>query len=195
MDKAIQTLPPPVRKPVVSNGVMGMVVAVLTELMFFAGLISAHMIAKSSAKMGIWPPPGQPRLPVEETLLNTAALLASGAAMVVGHKALKRGDDKQVKVAFTIALVLGIFFVAFQGLEWVGLLEEGLTMTSSVYGAFFYLVVGTHALHVTGALIGMVYVYGKLLKGLMTPSMYHTIELFWLFVVLIWPLIYWQVYL
>jgi cytochrome c oxidase subunit 3 len=195
MTEDLHSLPPPARTQVVSNGVMGMTVVVLTEVMFFAGLISAHMIAKSSATMGIWPPPGQPRLPVEETLLNTGALLISGAAMVVGQKALKREDGKQLKVAFTIALLLGTFFVVFQGMEWIGLIEEGLTLTSSVYGSFFYLVVGMHGLHVAVALMGMLYVYVHLLKGRMTTAMYHTMELFWLFVVLIWPLIYWQVYL
>ncbi|MGB5702243.1 MAG: cytochrome c oxidase subunit 3, partial [Polyangiales bacterium] len=67
------------REPVVPSGVLGMLMFVATEIMFFSGLISAFVIGKSNA-IGGWPPPGQPRLPVEETALNTAALLASGVA-------------------------------------------------------------------------------------------------------------------
>ena len=49
-------------------------------------------------------------------------------------------------------MLLGAFFVLFQGVEWVALLREGLTLTSSTHGAFFYLIIGTHALHAVVAL-------------------------------------------
>ena len=51
------------RQPIVASGVMGMLMFVMTEVMLFAGLISAFSIARSSAIL--WPPPGQPRLPLE----------------------------------------------------------------------------------------------------------------------------------
>src|SRR5690348_3629755 len=65
------------RRQIAPNGVLGMLIFVVTEIMFFSGFISAHTIVKSSA-VGGWPPAGQPRLPIGETLLNTAALIASG---------------------------------------------------------------------------------------------------------------------
>ena len=49
----------------ISNGLFGMLVFVLTEAMLFAGFISAFTIVKASAP--VWPPPDQPRLPVEAT--------------------------------------------------------------------------------------------------------------------------------
>src|SRR5688572_31524505 len=36
------------------------------------------------------------------------------------------------------SLILGATFVALQGAEWVALLAQGLTLTSSSHGAFFY---------------------------------------------------------
>ena len=45
-----------------------------------------------------------------------------------------------------------MFFVVFQGFEWVRLIGEGLTMTSGTLGAFFYLIVGMHALHAFAAI-------------------------------------------
>ena len=60
---------------IVSNGVFGMTLFVLAEAMLFAGLISGIEIIKASSM--VWPPPGQPRLPIGETALNTAALVAS----------------------------------------------------------------------------------------------------------------------
>ena len=61
---------------IVPNGVLGMLLFVAVEVMLFAGLISGFVVVKASAL--VWPPIGQPRLPVEETLVNTAALLLSG---------------------------------------------------------------------------------------------------------------------
>ncbi len=57
---------------VISNGVLGMTLFVMTEIMLFSGLISAFSIVRASS--AIWPPPDQPRLPLEETAINTAAL-------------------------------------------------------------------------------------------------------------------------
>ncbi len=43
------------RAPLLPNGVMGMLIFVATEVMFFSGLISAFVIGKSNA-IGGWPP-------------------------------------------------------------------------------------------------------------------------------------------
>ena len=74
-------------RQIVSSGVLGMLLFVFTEAMLFAGMISAHAIVKSRAAGQMWPPFGQPRLPVESTALNTAALLASGLILVIAHLA------------------------------------------------------------------------------------------------------------
>ena len=66
----------PRRQPVGPNAVIGTLIFVVTELMVFVGFISAFTITR--AAYNTWPPLGQPRLPTQETLLNTIALLASG---------------------------------------------------------------------------------------------------------------------
>ena len=55
--------------------------------MFFAGMISAHMITKANAVGGI--PPIGSMLPIEETLVNTSILLVSGVALFMAHRALR----------------------------------------------------------------------------------------------------------
>jgi heme/copper-type cytochrome/quinol oxidase subunit 3 len=77
----------------------------------------------------------------------------------------------------------------------VKLIGEGLTMTSSQYGAFFYLVVGAHAIHATGALVALAFFWWVLRRGRLTASAFAAVNLFWYFVVLMWPVIYWKVYL
>lgn len=178
----------------IENGVAAMVLVVFAEAMMFAGLIAAHTIVKSRSLGRMWPPFGQPRLPVEETAFNTVALLVSGALLLLAHFLYKK-DPSRALVPFAVAIGLGLFFVVFQGVEWVALLGDGLTMWSSAYGAFFYLIVGTHAAHAVGALIALSWAWSRLRVGKLTMTEFATVQVFWYFVVLLWPVLYLKVYL
>jgi cytochrome c oxidase subunit 3 len=166
---------------------------VIVEVMLFAGLISAFSIVRTSA-LGAWPPPDQPRLPVEETAFNTVALLVSGLLLVLAHRAF-RLDPARARLPLLLAILLGAFFVVFQGVEWLALIREGLTLTSSNHGSFFYLIVGMHALHAVAALVALVYVWVVLQRARLIPSRFYAAELFWYFVVGLWPFLYVRVYL
>ena len=191
----IEQRPEPTARPqLLSNGVLGMLIFIFTEVMFFAGLISAHTIVRSQAAGQLWPPYGQPRLPVQETALNTAALLASGVVLVLAWFAFRK-DPPNARIPLLLSIMLGTFFVGFQGVEWVALLAEGLTLTSSTYGSFFYLIVGTHALHAVAALSALGWAWFRLDRGLLTASQLATVSAFWYFVVLVWPVLYLKVYL
>jgi cytochrome c oxidase subunit 3 len=181
-------------RELMSAGVMGMVIFVFTEVMLFAGMVSAQTIVRSQAVGEMWPPYGQPRLPVADTALNTAALLLSGVLLVAAHLAYRKEARRAVAPAL-LALLLGVFFVGAQGMEWIALLREGLTLTSSTYGSFFYLIVGTHAIHAVVAILALSWAWFRLRSGRLTASQFGTVQVFWYFVVLVWPLLYLKVYL
>ncbi|HEV2522088.1 MAG TPA: cytochrome c oxidase subunit 3 [Candidatus Acidoferrales bacterium] len=176
------------------NSVLAMIIFVAAEIMFFAGLMSAHTIARATVPGGMWPPAGQPRLPVERTAFNTAILLLSGVLLVIANRRARDNYDKAVAYLGG-AIATGIAFVLLQGIEWVALLREGLTMTSSTHGAFFYLIVGAHALHAVVAIAALAAVYFPMRRGTLTASRFAATQLFWYFVVLLWPVIYLRVYL
>jgi cytochrome c oxidase subunit 3 len=176
------------------NSVLGMIIFVAAEIMFFAALMSAHTIARATVLGGVWPPPGQPRLPVERTAFNTAILLLSGALLLVANRRA-RGSQDRARPYVAGAILTGAAFVALQGVEWVRLLREGLTMTCSSHGAFFYLIVGTHALHAIVAIIALAAVYFPMRRGTLSASRFAATQIFWYFVVLLWPIIYLRVYL
>ena len=180
------------RRPLVASSVMAMLMFVVMEVMFFAGLISAFLIIEAGAM--VWPPPDQPRLPVERTALNTAALLASGVALLLARRAFGR-ERTRAERPLLLAMLLGAFFVLFQGVEWVQLIHEGLTLTSSSLGSFFYLIVGLHALHAVIALGLLAYTWVRLRRGWLASSQLATAEIFWYFVVGVWPVLYLTVYL
>jgi len=169
-----------------------MLIFVATEVMFFAGLISAFTIIR--AETPVWPPPDQPRLPIERTALNTAALLLSGVVLAMAHRAYLR-DRRKARAPLLVAMLLGGFFVLFQGAEWVALLRQGLTLTSSSLGSFFYLIVGLHALHAVIAIGLLAYAWLRLQRGWLVLSQLVTAEVFWYFVVGLWPVLYGVVYL
>src|SRR4030095_13151862 len=142
---ALRVITDPRPRPVIPSAVLGMLIFVGTEVMLFAGMISAFLILRATAA-GAWPPPGQPRLPLEETAINTLALLASGFLLWRARRPVSRSPAR-ARRPLTIAMALGAFFVLFQGYEWVMMIRQGLTLTSSNHGSFFYLIVGVHGAH------------------------------------------------
>ena len=180
------------RTPLIPSAVMGMLIFVLTELMLFSGLISAFVIVRAGAM--VWPPPGQPRLPIQATAFNTGVLLASGDALFLAQRRFFR-DRAAARRPLLLAMLLGAFFVVFQGVEWVRLIRQGLTLTSSTLGSFFYLIVGLHALHAVAALGVLVYTWRRLERGWLAQHQLAAAQVFWYFVVGLWPILYGVVYL
>lgn len=183
----------PLRRPPIPSGVLGMMIFIVCEVMFFAGMISAFTIIRSNAMKGMWPPPGQPLLPVAATLANTGVLIASG---VLGFFAWRkfRLNPAAARPLLATTWLLGAVFVGLQGTEWAALLTQGMTMRSSQLGAFFYLTVGTHALHAVAALIALGMALLRLRKGTLSGDYLLTALVFWWFVVALWPMIYGRVY-
>ena len=181
------------RREVVPSSVLGMLLFVAAEVMFFAGLMSAFTIAQTEAKPGMWSVPTEPLLPAAATAVNTAALLASGVLLLVGQHRFRQ-DPRSASAPVLGALTLGTAFVVLQGREWVGLISLGLTLRSSPLGSFFYLIVGAHAVHAVGALVGLALAWARLRQGRLSSGFFLGVQTFWYFVVGVWPVIYGRVY-
>ena len=182
------------RRQLVSSSIFATVILIMTEVMFFAALISAYMIIRSGAEE--WPPWGQPRLPVFATALNSLTLLASAFCL---HRSVKvfSSQASHSKQLLALAIALGIVFVSVQGYEWVQLISFGLTITSSTYGGVFYLIIGAHGLHVIGGLLALLACLKRLnsTSQLLTIDNLRAAQIFWYFVVGVWPVLYTLVYL
>ena len=188
----LRVISDPRPQPAIPSAVLGMSIFVASEAMLFAGLISAFSISRAGSLLG-WPPPGQPRLPAEETALNTVALLASGVVLWLAGRA-HREEQRRAARPMLVALGLAAFFVLFQGWEWIQLLGQGLTMRSSQHGAFFYLIIGIHGLHCLAAIAALGWAHRRLATGVLAASTFQAVRVFWYFVVGLWPILYWRVY-
>jgi|TARA_Y100000031_G_scaffold34873_1_gene38842 heme/copper-type cytochrome/quinol oxidase subunit 3 len=186
---------PGITRTPISSGVFGMLIFMVTEAMFFAGLISAYMVIRAGVEE--WPPWGQPRLPVVATAFNTVVLLASGFIMAHSRACFKKNELALGRRWLGISILLGTFFLVFQGYEWIQLLKFGFTLSSSVFGGLFYLLIGAHGVHVMGALAVLIYAWYRIKTpgNHITPEGLYPFQLLWYFVVCVWPVLYVLVYL
>jgi heme/copper-type cytochrome/quinol oxidase subunit 3 len=189
---------PPVRPnvPLASNAWLAVLIFLGAEAMFFAGLMGAYIVFRVGSP--IWPPPFQPRLPIGVTGVNTLILLASAVTVRLALKAVVAGNRKKLILMLGVTAALGSIFLAVQGFEWIRLIHFGLTVSSSVYGGLFYTLIGFHALHVFGALVWLLIVFGLATQGRFSRERHvgvQTCGMYWTFVVGLWPLLYGLVYL
>ena len=158
-----------------------------TEVMLFAGFVSGFLVLEGGF------PPGAPLLPLRVTVLNTGGLLASGIAVLLALRAIRRDAQAAFRSWLGLTQILGLGFLLVQGTEWTGLIREGLTLRSGAYGGIFYLLVGLHALHVLGALLWLAEIQRRARGGRYGASAHlgpELASLYWGFVVLLWPALF-----
>lgn len=180
-------------KPLINSTYLAMFMFIGAELMFFSGIIGAFLLLRLSAVD--WPPIDQPTLPAFVTGINTILLLFSGW---IASRIWDPFNNKSTVVRnLIIVSSLGFLFLGVQGFEWIKLIGFGLTLQSSVYGAMFYFLIGAHALHVLG---GLVWLFSITIitinSGIIESNLnkFRAALLYWFFVVLLWPILYFLVY-
>jgi len=84
--------------------------------------------------------------------MSTAVLLLSSAAVEWARRRGRDDRQDQLWIGLIVTLVLGVAFLGLQYRAWRQLVAAGIYMSSNPHSAFFYLLTGMHALHVTGGL-------------------------------------------
>jgi heme/copper-type cytochrome/quinol oxidase subunit 3 len=184
------------RRPRLDNVRLAMLFLMSAEVMFFAGLVSAFLVLRAAAP--VWPPPFQPRLPVEMTGVNTLVLLASSVVMAGAVRSLDGGDAARFVRRLTAVAGLGAVFLLVQGYEWIRLVHFGLTVSSGIYGSAFYTLIGAHGAHVVGALAWVGTVLALARRGRFRDGRTGAVRacaMYWHFVVGLWPVLFVAVYL
>ena len=182
--------------PPLSNARLGLLIFLGAETMFFSGLIGTFLVFRLAHE--VWPPASLPRLPIVVTGVNTLILLYSAYTMWRANRAIRAGAHRDAVNMLLATTVLGGTFLVVQGFEWVRLIGYGLTLSSGVYGATFYVIIGCHGLHVSGAAIWLVAVLLHTAKNHEPSASRKRIALcgmYWYYVVALWPVLYAVVYL
>lgn len=184
------------RVPPIPSTRLAMIALLMSELMLFTGLIGMYLIVRLAAPA--WPPPGQPRLPLPVTTLNTLLLFASLVPMTRALRAIQRDDQDAAVRGVTITAGLGATFLVVQGTEWFRLVQHGLTLGSSLYGGAFYLIIGCHAVHVLTAVVWLAVVAALARRHRFSRSAHAGLEMctiYWYFVSALWAVLFPLVYL
>jgi cytochrome c oxidase subunit 3 len=188
-DTTIADSPPSARTP--DPLVVGMVVWLASELMFFSGLFAAWFTLRANAHR--WPPTGV-ELATARTAGATAVLLASSFTMHLAVVGARR-DDRPSSVRWLVATVgLGAVFIANQAWEYA---EAPFSIDSHAYGSIFYLMTGFHGLHVIGGLLFLLTIAG-VVGGRSRAPAERTVEMaayYWHFVDVVWVAMFTVVYL
>src|ERR671914_533412 len=140
---------------------VGTIVWLSSELMFFAGLFAIYFTARAQNPPHETWPPEPTHLNVPYDLVVTIVLVLSSVTCQFGVFAAEKGDVFGLRRWYLLTLIMGTAFVVGQGYEYVQLVHEGTTLSSSAYGTVFYLTTGFHGLHVTGGLIAFLFMLGR----------------------------------
>ena len=156
-----------------SSPVMGMVLFVAGEAMFFAAFFGVYFSIRTS--FAVWPPKsiGVPELPIPTTL--TAILIASSVVLQVGVRAVRRG-----RVATFRSLL------ALQAYDYSRLT---FGVGDGIYPSLFYIMTGLHMAHVAGGVVLLSIVLGQATTGQISTERHEPVEaatIYWHFVDLVW---------
>lgn len=93
--------------------------------------------------------------------VNTLLLILSSLALEGARRALKNGNTAAFKRYWSTGTVLGLGFVAGQGVVWWQLASQGIYVHTNPSSSFFYLLTVTHVLHLLGGVVALTWVLSK----------------------------------
>jgi cytochrome c oxidase subunit III len=181
--------------------------ALAGDLMFFAALVSAFFVRQSTGHFtdtNNWVLDWRPLAIPPVLWVNTAVILLSSLTMEIARRQIFHEVDvmeewlgmgrpmvRRAAPWLLATAVLGSVFLAGQWIAWEQLWGEGVFFASNPSSHFFYLITGTHGLHLmlgvvalTGSVIGLFVLRRVELRQAVVDCAawyWHTMGLFWMF--------------
>ncbi len=178
-----------------SIAITGFWMFLVTDLLIFASLFAAYAVYRPMIASG---PSAQQLFHLGPTLLETLLLLTSSFTVGLVVWSMRRGHRRAMVGWMVITLLLGAGFVATELHEFFGDVALGASWHTSAFLSAFFLLVGTHGLHVTfGILWALALLIQVARKGInsITARKIYTFSLYWHFLDIIWVFILSIVYL
>jgi cytochrome c oxidase subunit 3/cytochrome o ubiquinol oxidase subunit 3 len=175
-----------------SAGRVGMFALIAAEAAVFVIFIVAYAFYLGNSLSG--PTPAILTPPV----FISVCLLSSSATLEIAIRSLKRGSRAAFTGWWLLTIALGAIFLTGTGLEWRHLMvDEGLLVSTNLFGTTFYSLVGLHGLHVTIGLILMAIVAAFMPWNQVTRAhadQLELISLYWHFVDSVWVVVFTLIY-
>jgi len=187
----------------ISNPILGMMLFICSEVMFFSGLFAAYFSVRAASVP--WPPIVAKDPALTErfnlhaepwfALILTIVLVTSSVTCQLGVWAIRRDDRTGFIRAFGVTLVLGIVFLLGQAYDYSTL---GFGVSDTPFGTTFYTLTGFHGAHVFGGAIMLSVIVYRGLAGQFSSRHYDAVEaisLYWHFVDVVWIALFSTLYI
>ena len=179
----------------VDNRKLGVWVWLGSEAVFFSALIVVYIVMRNQSVTGPYP---RETLNVTLTAVNTFILICSSLTMVTALSAIQSGNQKGLWRWLVATMLLGAAFLGGQAYEFTSLGNQGLSLSSNLFGGTFFTLTGFHGAHVLAGVVWMGMLLVRSLRGGITQDKHMSVELaglYWHFVDLVWIIIFTVVYL
>lgn len=174
---------------------LGFWLYLLTDIILFASLFATYMILRPNTNGG---PTSADILEPSYALLLTVILLISSFTAGIATLALRYKRLRLAVSSLLATILLGAAFLVLELAEFSTLVRDGHAWTESAFLSAFFVLVGTHGLHI---LVG--FIWGSVLVGYVVRQQSTAdsvrkmtlFSLFWHFLDLVWIFLFTIVYL
>jgi cytochrome c oxidase subunit III len=182
----------------ISNPILGMILFITSEVMFFSGLFAAYFATAAANQP--WPPDVLAHIlnPLGLILIATIILIASSFTCQFAVWSIRKGDRRGFIRNTAVTLVLGIIFLLMQVFDYAILFGEGLTLASGPFGTTYFTLTGFHGAHVFGGVLMLAVILYRGAVGQFSARHHDAVEavsLYWHFVDVVWILLFTVLYL
>jgi cytochrome aa3-600 menaquinol oxidase subunit III len=175
--------------------ILGFWIFLGAEVVLFATLFSVYGVLGNRHAGG---PTQQDLFIFKDAMTMTLLLLTSSFTCGLAIFEMRRQNLKGLISWLVITLLLGAGFLFLEINEFIHYVHEGATMQTSAFLSSFFVLVGTHGLHVTMGIGWAVLIIIQLLSRGLTPVTARKtfiIGLYWHFLDVVWIFVFTFVYL
>lgn len=175
--------------------ILGFWIFLAAEIALFATLFATYAVL--FGRTADAPTPGE-LFEAKSALIMTFLLLTSSFTCGIAIHEMRRGSKKGLISWLIVTLILGLSFIGFEVDEFITYVQEGATIQSSAYWSAFFILAGTHGLHVTVGTGWMILLLIQLSRrGITTTTSRKVfiVGLYWHFLDVVWIFIFTSVYL
>ena len=176
-----------------SRGRVGMYCLIGAEAAIFTIFVVAYLFYIGKSVSG-----PQPKDVLHAPIFYTVCLLASSLTIHAAVRRLVAGNLAAFARLWLLTIVLGGAFLYGTAREWVHLIfQDGLTVSTNLFGTTYYSLVGLHAFHVTVGLLALIlvalfYFTAKLRRE--HAERLEVLSMYWHFVDAVWIVVFTIVY-
>lgn len=167
-----------------------------SDCMMFGCLIANHLVYRQNPHPSV--PDARTIFDIELTSVSTFVLLMSSLMMALAVAAIEKNNLRSFRRCMLATCFFGLVFLGGQVYEFYHFVHNGLTLSSNIFGSTFYVLTGTHGIHVAIGVIWLLSLYFYSFTGKLTHKEAIDVEsagLYWHFVDIVWIVIFTVVYL